>query len=95
MCSNLLQAGAVCSRLQTVLGMKQPIPLEWLRECQTIKALAARLADAVAGQSLERLPPLKATISVSSDGVLETPLSFKKASVALSAPSLIGVCCFC
>ena len=82
---NSLRAGAVCSRLQSTLGMEQTIPLVWVLECQTIEALAARLTDAVAVQSLEILPPLEATISARS-GNLEAPLSFQQASIAPSVP---------
>ena len=83
---NSLRAGAVCSRLQSALGMEQTIPLVWVLESQTVEALAARLADAGAVRSLEVLPPLEATISARSDGILEAPLSFQQASIALSAP---------
>ena len=60
---NSLQAGALCSQLCSALGMEQAIPLVWVLQCQTIEALAARLADAGAVRSLAVLPPLEATIS--------------------------------
>ena len=81
---NSLRAGALCSRVQCALEMEQIIPVVWVLERQTIEALAARLADAGAVQSLEVLPQLKATISARSDGILEAPLSFQQASNALS-----------
>ena len=83
---NSLRAGALCSRVQSALGMEQAIPLVWVLECQTVEALAARLADTGSVRSLEVLPPLKATISARSDGILEAPLSFQQVRIALSVP---------
>jgi AMP-binding enzyme C-terminal domain/Phosphopantetheine attachment site len=77
---NSLQAGALCSRLRTVLDSKAAIPIVWVLECQTIEALAARLADAGAVQSLSALPPLTATVSRRQQGAsLGAPLSYEQA----------------
>ena len=76
---NSLQAGAVLSRLRTALAVEHPIPLTWVFQCQTIEALAARLAESSDGQDVPALPPLTATVSTrsDSDGAL-TPLSFQQ-----------------
>ena len=58
---NSLQAGALCSPgCMPSWAVMQPSPLLWVIECQTIRALAARLADA--DTDVSRLPPLLQTV---------------------------------
>ena len=80
---NSLQAGALCSRLRAVLGSEAAIPIVWVLECQTIEALAARLADAGAVASLSALPPLTATVTADAYGIKEAPLSFQQVGMPL------------
>ena len=76
---NSLQAGALCSRLRAVLDSEAAIPIVWVLECQTIEALAARLADAGAVASLSALPPLTATVSrQDGDSPADAPLTYEQ-----------------
>ena len=75
---NSLQAGAVCSRLRTALGGKRSIPVVWLLECQTVEALAERLAEATEAGAAGALPPLLPTVSQQSDSSTLTPLTFQQ-----------------
>lgn len=78
---NSLQAGALCSRLRAVLGGEAAIPIVWVLECQTIEALAVRLADAGAMSALSALPPLTATVSrQDADGPVAAPLTYEQVS---------------
>ena len=78
---NSLQAGALCSRLRAVLGSEAAIPIVWVLECQTIEALAARLADAGAMSALSALPPLTATVSRQvGDSPADAPLTYEQVS---------------
>jgi Phosphopantetheine attachment site len=75
---NSLQAGALCSRLHTALSREAAIPIVWVMECQTIRALAARLADAGSLAGVSALPPLLPTVIADGNGIKEAPLSFQQ-----------------
>jgi Condensation domain len=80
---NSLQAGAVCARVRAALQLEHPVPITWLMQGQTIKALAARLTEvadaAESGQPAMALPRLVATLSSSGDGTGSiAPLSFQQ-----------------
>ena len=78
---NSLQAGILCSRLRGLLKLEQTIPVVWVFQCQTIEALAARLAEAAGDTSA--MPPLRATSSPK-EGAL-APLSFQQVRPALKS----------
>ena len=78
---NSLQAGALCSRLHAELGRDAAIPIVWVLECQTIRALAARLADA--DTDVSALPPLLPTVDADANGIKQAPLSFQQVCTML------------
>ena len=73
---NSLQAGVLCSRLHAELHRDAAIPIVWVMECQTIRALAARLADA--DGAVSTLPRLMPTVEADAAGIKDAPLSFQQ-----------------
>jgi Phosphopantetheine attachment site len=86
---NSLQAGALCSRLHAELGRDAAIPIVWVIECQTIRALAARLADA--DTDVSRLPPLLQTVDANAGGIKQAPLSFQQVCTLLCSAAMLHV----
>ena len=82
---NSLQAGAMLSHLRAALALDRSIPIVWLFQCQTVAALAARLAGDTSFEDTALLPPLTAGVSSRADaGSRPTPLSFQQVSVRSS-----------
>ena len=86
---NSLQAGAVCARLRSTLQLDHPVPIIWLMQSQTIRALAKRMGSTAGSDQPVALPPLTATISGRSDsGSIVAPLTFQQVcEPADSSPS--------
>lgn len=79
---NSLQAGAVCTRVRAALQLDHAVPITWLMQSQTIRALATRLTDAADMQTSATqqtaVPRLAATISKSDSTSSAAPLTFQQ-----------------
>ena len=80
---NSLAAGAVCSRIRAALKMEHHIPVAWLMQCPTIRALARRLSDQGAAQKELQIQPLRPSLSLNAEPISSAPLTFQQ--VRLSA----------
>ena len=68
----------MCSQLRSILPGEPAIPIVWLFQCQTIEALAARLAEAAQDGGASAPPPLLPVVSRHSDSNTLTPLTFQQ-----------------
>ena len=60
---NSLQTGSVCSRVRSALGLHANIPAAWLFVHQTIRSLAAKIAQDVLAPGAVHAAPLLPTVS--------------------------------
>ena len=92
---NSLQTGSVCSRVRSALGLHANIPAAWLFVHQTIRSLAAKIAQDVMAPGAVHAAPLLPTVSKLLADPAEgthtpTQLSFQQVPFCSGMPCLIS-----
>ena len=88
---NSLQTGSVCSRVRSALGLHANIPAAWLFVHQTIRSLAAKIAQDVLAPGAVHVAPLLPTVSKLLADPAEgtqtpTQLSFQQVPICTGMP---------
>ena len=92
---NSLQTGSVCSRVRSALGLHANIPAAWLFVHQTIRTLAAKIAQDIMAPGAVHVAPLLPTVSKllahPAEGIqTPTQLSFQQARICSAMRCLIS-----